>query len=332
MSDQYTIYGGFGSPYSMKMKAILTYRRISHRFQEVNLDREPVAHVRPAVIPVIQFPDGEYHVDSTPMIDALESLHPERGIVPPDPADAYLAYLIEDLADEWATKMMFHYRWFREIDQRTCSRFLAFDMLGSVGRDRIESTAAIIRERQVGRMALVGCTEGNQALIESTCLELLDLLEGALSSQRYLFGSRPSRADFGLFGQLSQLANDPTSAALLAERAPLTYRWVHQLYDASGVDGDWQQPDLEGPIRGLLQLAGDVYFPFLEANAAAFEAGEESFSFEARGLGYEQSTFKYQVRCLAALRSGCAALAPEPLARIEPLLRETGCWDTLAAS
>ena len=93
----YTIHGGLGSPYSMKMRAIFRYRRLPHIWKQVDMaDRSMFAKVKAPVIPIIEFPDGSSHNDSTPMIFTLEKLHSERSIIPDDAGHAFLAYLLEE--------------------------------------------------------------------------------------------------------------------------------------------------------------------------------------------------------------------------------------------
>ena len=320
--ERYVLHGGLGSPYSMKVRAAMRYRRLPHDWVQLGTPGAPdaLSKVKVPVIPVLQLPDGRWINDSTPMLRELERLHPGvRSIVPDDPAQAFLALLLEDMADEWGTKAMFLYRWLRERDQRQMSEWLAFDRLAGEGRDAILGHAARFRDRQVGRMALVGCTPANAPLVEASADRIMALLDAHVTGERYLFGARPSIADFGWLGQLSQLAVDPTPAERMRERFPFLLRWLMQLDDASGVQGAWRAPDAPTPpaIAGLLTIAAEVYLPFLEANAAALAEGRETFRFTAWGMGYEQGTFRYQARCLAELREAYRTLPVAVRGRVD---------------
>jgi glutathione S-transferase len=335
MTDYYTIFGALGSPYSMKMRAVMRFRRLPHVWATgVKAMAAIQGKVKAPVIPIVQYPDGSFHNDSTPLIYDLEARHADRSVVPPDPATAFLAHLIEDFSDEWLTKAMFGYRWLREVDQVQMSRWLAFDSLGGGGLAQSQAAAGIFRARQVGRMAMVGCTEANFSLIEASTRAVLTALEAQVTARFFLFGSRPSLAEFGLYGQISQLGVDPTPETMLRADYPYVLRWLLHIDDLSGVEGEWDAAVTPptAAVSALLQLIGALYFPFLIANAAALAAGSATFRFSAMGHDYTQGTFKYQVKCLNDLRARFAALPADARASIEPLLRDTGCLDPLVAA
>ena len=327
----YRINGALGSPYSMKMRAVLRYRRIPHLWVHGPDARGALSKVRAPVIPVLEYPDGSFHNDSTPLIYDLEARHAERSIIPPDPARAFIAHLIEDFADEWVTKAMFGYRWLQEVDQIQMSRWLAFDAMKGGGLQESQGFAEQFRARQVGRMAIVGCTAENFPLIEASTRALLDALEAHVVDRHCLFGSRPSIAEFGMFGQLSQLGVDPTAQMMMRKDYPYSYRWLLHVDDMSGIDGAWDSEDVPLPpiIAAWLKQIGEIYMPFLLANAAALEEGKESFQITAMGLPYTQGVFKYQLKCLSDLRARYAALDSDAKAKLNPLLMETGCLAAL---
>ena len=91
----YTIYGGLGSPYSMKMRAVFRYRRLPHIWRQMEMGDDMFKHGAP-VIPVIKYPDGAWKNDSATDFRS-GARHGERSIVPADPAQAFLAFLLEDL-------------------------------------------------------------------------------------------------------------------------------------------------------------------------------------------------------------------------------------------
>ena len=143
--------------------------------------------------------------------------------------------------------------------------------------------------------------------------------------------SAPSLADFGWMGQLSQLAVDPTPYDLIRGEFPFTMRWLANLDDASGVEGEWRDPDapLTSAVSGLLKHAGEIYFPFLLANAEAVAKGAATFSTILLGRTYTQGAFKYQAKCLAELRNAFARLDAEAKRKITPLLDDAGCLKPL---
>ncbi|MBI1400352.1 glutathione S-transferase C-terminal domain-containing protein [Hyphomonas sp.] len=324
--SRYDIYGALGSPYSMKVRAALRAKRLLHTW--TGMTAEDRTHVMPnvkaQVIPVIRKPDGIWTNDSTPFLLSLEG--EGRALVPADPALRFVCLLIEDMADEWFMKAMFHYRWAYAEDAEWCANWLMYDSLPNAGRAGVEKMAATIRERQISRMALVGCTPATAPIIEAswkrTCRMLEDMATGPT---RFLFGDRISLADLALYGQLKVMSVDPTPMAWLRSDVPYLYRWLDLADDASGLDGEWLSPDAAlttVPVKALLAQAGDTYLPFLKANADALQAGQETFDLTLEGRPYTQGVFKYQAKCLETLRADWKALGENDRASIRALIGE----------
>jgi glutathione S-transferase len=181
MADRYRILGGPGSPYSLKLRAALRYRRIPHNWIVPTgylAESGELKEADKGMIPVLQLPDGRYWSDSTPMILALETRHPgQRSLLPDDPGDRFLALLIEDFADEWLVLPMFDYRWDAEVDQAFCSRRQMAGWLGAMPKVRFDEIIERFRERQTGVLARLGDREANRPLLRSTYAEVLAAIE-----------------------------------------------------------------------------------------------------------------------------------------------------------
>ena len=165
MAAPLSLIGTYGSPYSLKMRAVLRYRHIPFTWVLQNtpgqfaLPKPPVA-----IIPVLGFPDAdgtvtEVMVDSTPQIARLEEMFTDRSLVPTDPAIAFLHLLIEDYADEWVTKQMYHYRWAPPEAVERARRLLPVWPMLHEDDARLAQWGDWIVDRQVGRRALVGSTD-----------------------------------------------------------------------------------------------------------------------------------------------------------------------------
>ena len=118
---------------------------------------------------------------------------------------------------------------------------------------------------------------------------------------------------------------------IMRQIAPFTDHWVRRLDDASGVDGEWypREQALSGMGEALLGIAGELYLPFLVANAEAFAKGMDRLDINVWGLSYALSPFKFQVKCLGLLRGKFAALDAEHRTALQPVLERTGCWTYL---
>lgn len=325
----YTLHGFDPSPYSVKMRALMRYRRLPFVWDAVGSPRDvAVAAGLPPVIPVLRFPDGRLMNDSTPLAYALEREHPGvRSVVPDDPGLAFISDLLEDFGDEWLTKIMFHYRWYYAADRAFAQTWVVTsrDPVMEPGARRAAMTA--FNDRQVGRMALVGCTEQNRPVIEESYRFVLDTLDSHVRTLPFLLGSRPSLGDFGIYGQLQILSVDPTPAAEMRSRATDVFCWLMRLDDASGVEGAWIDADAPLPlgVTSLLRHAAATYLPFLAANAQALQEGRESLEVELLGQSYAQAPFRYQGKCYDAIRKKFATLPEATRRRLEPVLEETGC-------
>jgi hypothetical protein len=329
MSEVYEIIGATASPFSVKMRAIMRYRRIPHvwRLRHANMQTE-LAPIKPPVMPYLRYPDGTLHNDTTLLAYDLEQRYAEkRSIVPPDPGLAFLSHLIEDMADEWGTRIMAFYRWNHEADRAFVTHWAASEMFRGNSKADQDKASEGFRKRQTERLDVLGAHPDNRAILEQTYRSVLSALTSIKVTPGFLFGSRPALADFGWFGQLYQCAMDPTASAIMRKSFPDVFIWLHWLDDASGIDGTWCEDvdHLPEPTREMLGLVGNYYLPYLAANAAAADRGEEIMDISLQGNSIRQQMSRYQVKCLDWLREEWAAMSLTDRKKITSILVETNC-------
>ncbi len=340
MTDRLELMGAPGSPYTRKMLALLRYRHIPHNIIWGGPMGAPEGYPKPKVplLPTFYFLDGEGNmeaaVDSTPIIRRLENLYAGRSVIPEDEALRFLDLLIEDYADEWLTKAMFHFRWAFQADADNAGPLLIHWADPSMSDDQVGLLAAQFSKRQIDRLYVVGSNEVTAKTIEYSFVRLLDLLDRLIQQQGFVLGGRPSSCDFALHGQLTQLTQvEPTAIALTRKLAPRVRAWVDRMDDLSGhKDGAWLAEAQYGSLHGLLSEIGRTYAPFLIANAKAVQSGTENFETKIDGRKWQQPPFPYQAKCLVALRDAYQALSAGSRNRVDGLLAGTGCQTLFAKS
>jgi glutathione S-transferase len=326
MAGVYRIFGAEMSPYSVKIRSYFRYKAVPHQWilRNAASQAEYEKYAKMPIIPLVVTPDGAGLQDSTPIIDAIEKLHPEPSIHPDDPVARFISALIEEFGDEWGNKWMFHYRWTREVDQ-VCSAGRIARMRGpNTGEPEHAALAAQVRARMSDRLWFVGSNAATAPLIETGFLGMLGWLDNHLATRRYLFGSRPAFGDFGLWGQFYELWTDPTAGALIEGRAPHVLDWVHRMLwpRAEGPFEPWSglAPTLM-PI--LTEQVGGQFMPWTLANAKALAEARDEFSVALGDRVWIQKPQKYHARSLAMLRARYAD-APDKIA-LDPVLQAAGC-------
>jgi glutathione S-transferase len=331
----FPIVGAVGSPYSRKLRAVFRFRRIPHVWIHQG-SKEAAELPRPKIslLPQLIMDDADgkpvARTDTSPLIRELERIAPnERSVIPDDPALAFLDALIEDYADEWLTKAMFHYRWAFEADIAKAGAILPRWSGMQQPDETLDQLAKFFSTRQIERLWVVGSNEITASVIEDSYVRLLEILDGHLREHRFVMGGRPGTADFGLYGQLTQLALfDPTSMATTLRVAPRVMAYTDLVEDLSGVEPeprDWfARGELPDSFRALLCEIGRVYTPFLLANGRALAEGLERVECEIDGRPWVQKPFPYQGKCLKWLRDDYTALAAGDRAFVDETLAGTG--------
>jgi len=317
MTAPFRLYGAELSPYSVKVRWYLTFKNADFQWlPRSNARQEEFArYAKLPLIPLLVDADERVLQDSTPIIETLERELDGQSIVPDDAAVAFLAALIEDYADEWLNKAMFHYRWSYPADQDSAASRIATMIFD--GETPPEGTLDNVRTRMIGRLHYVGSSPETAPLIEASFARVIAILDRILGKRPYLLGGRPSIADFGMAGQLAQLASDPTPGAMIRAQAPNVSAWLARMQEPR-VEGDFASlADLKDDVAELLsaEIAG-VYLPWMAANAAAVSHNASGVSLELGGAPFTQKPQRYAAKALAELRRKRAAVADETLAAL----------------
>ncbi|NKB99092.1 MAG: glutathione S-transferase [Pseudomonadales bacterium] len=333
--DLLPVKGSPGSPYTRKMLAVLRYRRIPYRYvQGGHGVEDDLPKPKVQLVPIFYFRDAQgelsAEVDSSPIIRRLEQEYPGRSVIPTDPVIAFIDFLLEDYGDEWLTKAMFHYRWYYDAD---------IDMAGSVlphygdvtaPDDQLRTMKQVFADRQISRLYVVGSNDTTAVVIEDSYKRFLDCLNNHLKNHPFIMGQRPGSADFGCFGQLTQLTQfDPTPSQVAIADYPRIHAWVSKMEDHSGwepePDGFIQADAVPDTLKVILSELGRTYVPVMLANAQALETGADSAETEVEGKPWVQEPFPYQGKCLQWLRIEYARLSDDDRVRVDAILNGTGC-------
>ena len=300
------------------------------------MDIEPP---KPVLLPIVLLEDEEKKLvattDSTPIIRRLENDYPNRQVIPEDQALSFINYILEDFADEFLTKFMFHYRWHYEADADKAGTILPLiEFSQTLPKEELAELKSFITQRQSERLWVVGSSDSTAELIERSFRQFIKLLNDHLSHSSFILGDKPSSADFGFYGQIVQLVKfDPTPRKICHEIAPRVVAWVEIMDDLSGLDTKslhWASfEDASKNLKNILKLIGTLYIPLLLENAKAVANESAEWEVAVEGAAWKQKTFRYQAKCLQWIRDEFSVLNDSDKKRVLSVLSGTGCENIL---
>lgn len=318
----YRLFGMEVSPYSVKVRALLRHKQLPHEWVLRSRANEAAFREKAKVplIPLLVTPEGEGLQDSTPLLDLLETRHPERGVTLADPLCELLARALEEAADEWLIKPMFHYRWNYAADREDAALRIARASVdpGTDPAPFAQLIGGVLMSRRDG----LGCSDHNGALFESLLATGAALLDRHLATRPWIFGGQLSLADLGLGSMYYELLSDPTPAGRLAHLKHLR-DWAARSMDPQ--DGQGAAEPLSSLLPTLQPLLrhelSDGYLPWAAANAEAAASGHDSVSVTlGNGETLAQPVQKYTLKSWNALRQRAQALSSESRHQLTELL------------
>lgn len=196
--------------------------------------------------------------------------------------------------------------------------------------EALKAAGTVFAERQIPRLRYVGSNETTWDVIEASYMRFLDAMEAHLRDHAFLLGARPGAGDFGVFGQLTQLALfDPTPMAITAVRAPRVMAWTAALEDLTGLeprDSDWFDPAaLPATLTAILKEVGHILCPAAPGQRKGRPGRRRTGGDGHRRQGLGAAAAPYQAKCLMWLREEYATLDTGARAEADAALAGTGC-------
>ena len=262
----YRVHGMMQSYFTRKMTGYLDYKGIPWVFRRFpGVSSEAMAAGFPGGVPVVQTPEGEFMWDSTAMIHHLELRFPSPAVLPEEPVQRFLCYVIEDAADEWLYRPAVGTRWYFPENGAVGGFELARDITVRMPVSCDQAHAAV-GEHVRSSCAPLGVSADTISLwVDDVLRPWMRTLGAHLARRPYLFGERPSIADFALFGgNAAHFVNDPLCRRWVEEDGPAVVQHTHRLLEPEDQEfGAWDDPRaVSDTLTATLAELGKRYLPW----------------------------------------------------------------------
>ncbi len=225
---QINFYDWAPSPFCMKVRAILDYKRLAYR--RINPLGPALKAIRQSgrtgKVPAVEI-DGEWLTDSTDIAYELDRRFPAPPILPAAPRDRALCHAIEEWADESLYFIGLYYQWYEPSGRAMVPRAFGKSLLGRIAY-------RVYLRRILRQLKGQGTLRKPPGHVRADLDRHLDAAEDLLRPGPFLFGAAPYLCDFALFGQLAYLARTPVAGEAIKGRPAIQQFCEHMK--------QWRQP------------------------------------------------------------------------------------------
>lgn len=268
------IYGWDVSPFTAKVRSYLSYKQLDPHYNVSNawqLNFKIKKDVGQIIMPVV-YDDNAVLQDSSAIIDHYENKYSSKAVIPDEPLHKICAYILELLGDEWLPLAALHYRWHYPENQTF--------IYGEFGRSALPRFPSFLQNfmakkmgaRMAGYLPILGINEAMQQPLEANTHAILHFLNLHLGQHEFLFGTRPSLADFSIYGPIyAHLHRDPFPDKLL-NPYPHIIKWINALNGPINLhSGAWlESPSLPLTLFPLLQIWSQTHAPLIKDSIRGF--------------------------------------------------------------
>lgn len=280
----YTLYSMVASLYSAKVRAWLRFNNVNFVDRgagQQDYEKNIIPKVGRWIVPVLKTPHGELLQDGTDILDWLDANESHKGsIFPQNPVLRTIAHVFELFGSEGLLRPAMHYRWNFDEQNLAFLKVSFADVLPNLNTQQERDASFNFASGRMRKATVhFGVQEDKITEIETAYLEFLALLETHLSQYPFVLGSRPTIADYALYGPMfAHLGRDPYPLSLLMQKAPNVFQWLermnspncyenHVFTNASKADSELFDPEqLPASLLALMKYISVEYLPEISAH------------------------------------------------------------------
>ena len=269
----YTLYGSQASLFTGKARGYLRWKGADFEERAVNDDIFQtliLPKVGWPVIPIMEASNGRVIQDTGDIIAEVEAAMPGPSVYPDGTLQRFASELLHVYGDIWMLIPAMHYRW-NYNEEWIYSEFGRSGLPDGTPEEQYVFGKKR-GERFRGFVPMLGITEDTIPGVEASYEGFLAEFSAHLDVHPYLFGARPSLADFAFLGPLyAHLYRDPASGEIMKRLAPNVANWTERVTAGEGGDNALVGGDeIPETLLPLMRRHLTEHTPVLEASRDQF--------------------------------------------------------------